>query len=505
MLFKPSSKGKCKCKRKSEEGEQPTNLKSQRSEVEEYEEFLFMAMAVTRLNDENTWFLDSGCTQHMTSKREYFTELESAKGSVKLADKTKLEIVGKGTVAIKAPKVEMIKRSFPLSWNSNTEQVCQSSQCELVILTTKHNDDEQYIWKSQVGGSFTVTRDINVEQLGRGTKITLFLKEDQLEYLEEQRIKDLVKEHSEFTSYPIYLWAEKTTEKEISNDEDETKKDNEGSTCGEVGKATSEKPDVPYDEQLSATEMGQLVIGGILSEVEFWAARKRLLEQTENKKPKQRVALKNNMGVKPLFDGQTNKVTFNLTPEVIHQIFAEKPAVCQAYLNFVSGKMSGKEFWTKNSRAEYLHSTKNIVATFAEASEDEEHAVFLKQDAMLESEVWKKMNNVKLYVWRVFIMDNCEEVMPEYLGFVKSVVDSDDLPLNISREIVSQKNNILKVIRKNLVKKCIDMFNEIAETKEGLKLADMFTKALPKFRFETLREQLGVTSMQIFQGGVLKY
>ncbi|PHT89322.1 hypothetical protein T459_04435 [Capsicum annuum] len=150
----------------------------------------------------------------------------------------------------------MIKRSFPLSWNSNTEQVCQSSQCELVILTTKHNDDEQYIWKSQVGGSFTVTRDINVEQLGRGTKITLFLKEDQLEYLEEQRIKDLVKEHSEFTSYPIYLWAEKTTEKEISNDEDETKKDNEGSTCGEVGKATSEKPDVPYDEQLSATEMG---------------------------------------------------------------------------------------------------------------------------------------------------------------------------------------------------------------------------------------------------------
>ncbi|KAF3612965.1 hypothetical protein FXO38_36517 [Capsicum annuum] len=123
-------------------------------------------------------------------------KLEFAKGSVKLVDKTKLEIVGKGTMAIEAPK----------------------------------------------GGSFTVTRDVNVEQLGRETKITLFFKEDQLEYLEERRIKDLIKKNSEFISYPIYLWAEKTTEKEISNDEDdEPKKDNESSSKQTLLKLTQDQ------------------------------------------------------------------------------------------------------------------------------------------------------------------------------------------------------------------------------------------------------------------------
>nr|GEY17427.1 heat shock protein 83 [Tanacetum cinerariifolium] len=219
---------------------------------------------------------------------------------------------------------------------------------EKVIVTTKHNDDEQYIWESQAGGSFTVTRDTTGEQLGRGTKITLFLKEDQLEYLEERRIKDLVINKQK----PIWL----RKPEEITKDE-------------------------------------------------YASFYKSLTNDWED-----------HLAVKHFS---------------------------------VEGQLEFKAILFVPKRAPFdLFDTR------------------------------KKMNNIKLYVRRVFIMDNCEELIPEYLGFVKGVVDSDDLPLNISRETL-QQNKILKVIRKNLVKKCIEMFNEIAENKEDYnKFYEAFSKNL---------------------------
>merc|ERR1719482_827376 len=286
-----------------------------------------------------------------------------------------------------------------------------------VEVTSKKNDeDDAHTWTSEAGGSFTVAKDAD-SSVKRGTRIVLHLKEDMSEYLEEKRVKD-----------PIKLYTEKTTEKEVTDDdsddedEDEDKADKDG----------DDDDDKPKVEEVD--------------------------DEDEAKKEK-----------------KTKKIK-----EVSHE---------WEHLN------SMKPIWMRNAddvtQDEYAAFYKSL------SNDWEEHAgvkhfsvegqlefracLFVPKRApfdMFEGGAKKKVNKIKLYVRRVFIMDNCEDIMPEWLSFVQGVVDSEDLPLNISRETL-QQNKILRVIKKNLVKKCIEMFNDLTENEDTYnKFYEAFSKNL---------------------------
>jgi len=269
-----------------------------------------------------------------------------------------------------------------------------------VIVTTKHNEDQQKIWESDAN-SFAIVDDPRGDSLKRGTQISLQLKDEASDYLEIDTLRNLIKKYSQFITFPIYLWSSKTITEEEPIDEAEEVKSDE---------------DKPKDEEADVEEAD---------------------EKKDEDKPK------------------TKKVEKTVWDwEIINDskpIWTRKPAEIE--------QKEYNEFYkslTKDHQEPLGH-----IHFVAEGEVTFKSLLFLPKSQPSDSfnRYGTVTDNIKLYVRRVFITDEFTDLLPKYLSFIQGVVDSDDLPLNVSRETL-QQHKLLKVIRKKLIRKALDMIKK---------------------------------------------
>jgi len=270
-----------------------------------------------------------------------------------------------------------------------------------VTVVSKHSDDDQYIWESLAGSSYTIIRDPRGNTMARGTSIVLHLKQDAHEYLDVDKVQGLIKKFSEFITFPIYIMKEKEITKEVDIPEDELNPDetDENKDKDELEvKDDDEKP----EEKKTRTVRETVTEWEHVNEAKaLWLRPKEEIEEDEYKK--------------------------------FYQSFSKD--------------FDDPLTWT-HFKGEGDVEFNSILYVPKKASQD-----------MWES--GKTSTIMKLYVRRVLITDDFEGMMPRYLNFVRGIVDSDDIPLNVNREQLQQLK-LMKVIQRRLVRKVLDMIRRLA-------------------------------------------
>lgn len=277
-----------------------------------------------------------------------------------------------------------------------------------VMVTSKHNNDEQYIWESDGGEGYSIIKDPRGNTLPRGTTISLYLKEEAHDFLRTDTIKGLINKYSQFINFPIYLWQEETITEEVPVEEDDEVVDADG----DKEEDDEEEADVEDSDD---------------EEKEDKPKTKSVTRKVEDYKVEN--------SVKPIWTRSASDVT----DEEYHEFYKQ------------ISKQSDEPAARTHFSAEGEIGFKAMLFIPSSAPRD-----------LYTDYGGKKAKSIKLYVRRVFITDDFSEMMPKYLNWLVGVVDSDDLPLNVSREQL-QQDKLLKVIKKKLVRKALDMIKKMDE------------------------------------------
>ena len=292
---------------------------------------------------------------------------------------------------------------------------------DFVEVRSKHNsEDKQWIWESKADGAFAISEDEG-EPLGRGVEVNIYLKEEAQEYLEEDKLKELVEKYSEFINFPIYLWNSEEVEEDVPLSDEEL--------AEQAAKAEGEED----EEDLEETEENDESEENDEDDDEVEDEDEEELPQTKTVK-------------KTVWDWKTvndNKAIWLRSSTEVED-----------------------DEYTKFYKALSKDDKEPLSYTHFKAEGDVEFKSILfipeKPPSDLFDNYYNKAAALKLYVRRVFISDEFDELLPKYLSFIKGIVDSDTLPLNVSRETLQQHTS-LKTIKKKLVRKALDMIRKLAE------------------------------------------